>query len=378
MAHKRVIIADDALDFGRMLQATLATVDATLNVTVVPSAEEAMLEASRLVTDLLVTDIRLPGMSGVDLVKRIHKRNPNLKIIVVTGLKEEDLADKALAAGADRFFVKPLTIDEFITAVQELLGMQPPPQPVPVEPPAGLTVEPGKPVQPPINGSVTDLLTNLRNRLGAQVALLADERGRVAARAGDFDDPAVETRGLPVWMAALSAGEKVARPLDGGPVECVQAYRSPEIELVLAPVGAMALVIGLKPGRSGLRVALAFEEALEAQRNLLQLLSKMGAVEPAPQPVREAEVAVFPVAAVPVVAPGAAPAVDSPGAVDAVEEDLGDLEALFAKPAAKTQTVDVDAFWDQAASAGTSESGSAGALSFEQAQKLGLAPSGEN
>ena len=65
MSTKRIIIADDALDFARMLQASFATLNAGLIVTVVPSAEEAMLKSARIRTDLLVADLRLPGMSGL-------------------------------------------------------------------------------------------------------------------------------------------------------------------------------------------------------------------------------------------------------------------------------------------------------------------------
>jgi CheY-like chemotaxis protein len=55
---KHVLIVDDALDLGRLLQSALATLDIKVKTVVVPSAEEAILEAAHHPIDLLVTDIR--------------------------------------------------------------------------------------------------------------------------------------------------------------------------------------------------------------------------------------------------------------------------------------------------------------------------------
>ncbi len=67
---KRILIADDALELGRLLQTVFLTLDPKLSIQVVPSAEEALLESSRKPIDLLVSDVRLPGMSGLDLVRK--------------------------------------------------------------------------------------------------------------------------------------------------------------------------------------------------------------------------------------------------------------------------------------------------------------------
>ena len=54
----------------------------------VPSGEEALLVASRRPVDLLIADVRLPGISGLELMARVHKRNPELKTILITGLTD--------------------------------------------------------------------------------------------------------------------------------------------------------------------------------------------------------------------------------------------------------------------------------------------------
>jgi CheY-like chemotaxis protein len=74
---KRVLIVDDALELGRFLQAALKTLRPPVESVLVPSAEEAILESSQTAPDLLVADIRLPGISGLELVRKIRNRTPS-------------------------------------------------------------------------------------------------------------------------------------------------------------------------------------------------------------------------------------------------------------------------------------------------------------
>ena len=83
---KHILIVDDALEIGRLLQSALATLDMKIKTMVVPSAEEALLEAAHYPIDLLVTDIRLPGLSGTDLVRKMRSLHPALKVIMITGM----------------------------------------------------------------------------------------------------------------------------------------------------------------------------------------------------------------------------------------------------------------------------------------------------
>ena len=76
MSPKRVLIVDDAMELGRLLMAALSTLEDKPDVTLVPSAEEAVLEAAHRPVDLMITDIRLPGISGAGIRKFIgHRAN---------------------------------------------------------------------------------------------------------------------------------------------------------------------------------------------------------------------------------------------------------------------------------------------------------------
>ena len=115
MSLKRVLIVDDAMELGRMYQDALRTTYPGVPVSFVPSAEEAMLEATRYTFDLMIVDIRLPGMSGVDLLRKIRARQPGIKAIMITGLKiDDELRKKVETVHADKLLRKPLGVSQFL------------------------------------------------------------------------------------------------------------------------------------------------------------------------------------------------------------------------------------------------------------------------
>jgi two-component system response regulator (stage 0 sporulation protein F) len=86
-----VLIVDDQKDVSRLLRSALETIEQGLEVSEAPSGEEAVLEATRVKVDLLIADFRLPGITGVELMKKIRTRNPEVKVIMVTGISEPKL-----------------------------------------------------------------------------------------------------------------------------------------------------------------------------------------------------------------------------------------------------------------------------------------------
>ncbi len=101
---KRVLIVDDSLELGRWLKTALSQSDPQIQATVYPSGEEALLESSRRPVDVLVTDIRLAGMSGLELVRKIRKRYPGIRVIVITGMQDMSLEKQAKELGIRRIF----------------------------------------------------------------------------------------------------------------------------------------------------------------------------------------------------------------------------------------------------------------------------------
>jgi len=80
----------------------------------------ARLEASEL--DLVVTDLKLPDGTGLDVVAGVRARRPRLPIIMITSYSSMESAIEALRAGANDYVIKPFNNDEFLRAVARALN----------------------------------------------------------------------------------------------------------------------------------------------------------------------------------------------------------------------------------------------------------------
>jgi DNA-binding NtrC family response regulator len=85
------------------------------------SAESAFTLLEEKSYDLIITDIILPGISGIELLVKYRKKNPSQKVIVITAFASLASAVEAIKAGACDFIVKPLMHDEMKRAVRNAL-----------------------------------------------------------------------------------------------------------------------------------------------------------------------------------------------------------------------------------------------------------------
>jgi DNA-binding response OmpR family regulator len=400
MGLKRVLIVEDSIEVGRMYQDSIRSAYPGVPITFVPSAEEGILEASRYSFDLLIADIRLPGMSGFDLVRKVRARQPEVKVVMVTGLKiDSDLEKQSLQVGAELLLPKPLSVSDFLAAVEKVTGevaqagaaeveaarskrtgrtgaLRRAVSEPKTEPRSGqhsVDTAPGgakNQSEPPTLGAV---LGDLRGSLGALAVILLDDQGRVMAQAGDWPSAGLEASLVPAVMSGLSALEKLSLQIRPGLPAAAHALRGQTFDLAFAPVGSFAVLVFLRASTGALRLALAFDQLLSTQTQLARILEGMGLII---RPVTGA-LPLVPVSTAPEV--GAAspvevppPAVPEPEPVPEDPVKLHALEALLGTSIKSPQKVDADAFWDQVTSGETPSAPSSGALSYEQAKKLGL------
>ena len=74
--------------------------------------------------DLVITDIQMPGKSGLEVIRELRAEFPDAKIIAVTGQNPRRLED-ALELGANHTFTKPFAMEEFLRIVESLVGGTP-------------------------------------------------------------------------------------------------------------------------------------------------------------------------------------------------------------------------------------------------------------
>ncbi len=113
------IVEDNAplLASLRMLLDGEADIDVTACHT---SAEEALTRANWNQTDVLLADIDLPQMSGIELIRRVHPLNPDMSILVYTVHEDRASVLEAIRAGACGYLIKGSTPRELIAALREI------------------------------------------------------------------------------------------------------------------------------------------------------------------------------------------------------------------------------------------------------------------
>ncbi|HBG18087.1 MAG TPA: hypothetical protein DDY32_02080 [Desulfobulbaceae bacterium] len=118
---KRVLVVDDEEDMLWMLQRNLNKGMTGVEILAAKSGEEALATLSDITIDLVITDINMPGMSGLDLLIEINNRFPGTGVIIMTAYPSNAFKDKAMMSGSLRFIEKPFDIKEVRAIVEEVL-----------------------------------------------------------------------------------------------------------------------------------------------------------------------------------------------------------------------------------------------------------------
>jgi two-component system, NtrC family, response regulator HydG len=290
----RILVVDDSPDTLELIQRNLASQGHVVHTAA--SAADALALLDAMAVDLVVTDVRMPGLSGIDLVREVRTRHPGIELIVITGYATIEGAVEALQLGAWDYLAKPFTDEELFQAVRRVLARRTLPRPAP----AGALAE--------FHGLLgrSRGMTNLFEALGAAAereaaVLLCGEPGsgrEVAARALH----AHSGRRGPFLRVSLDArllapqGESAAETLAGLAASCAGGtlYLS-ALDVVNEEVrrGTSALLGGARAGRSvqsqvRLVASVAEDPAVLQQRGggLAGLLRRFGAVVAIP-PLRE-------------------------------------------------------------------------------------------
>jgi DNA-binding NarL/FixJ family response regulator len=114
-----VSIVEDHAGTRRSLENLLANAPAFRLLDVFPTAENALREISNRVPDIALVDINLPGMSGIECVRKLKNQFPGLKVLMLTTYEESDLIFNSLRAGACGYLLKKTAATELIPAIEQ-------------------------------------------------------------------------------------------------------------------------------------------------------------------------------------------------------------------------------------------------------------------
>ncbi|MBN2131180.1 MAG: response regulator transcription factor [Sedimentisphaerales bacterium] len=115
---EHVFFVDDEPKVRLVVRKTLER--AGMNVACFSSADECLAHLDGERCDLLITDVKMPGKDGIELLTEVKALQPWLPVIAVTGFGDVPMAVKALKAGAADFIEKPLDRDAFLETVRNV------------------------------------------------------------------------------------------------------------------------------------------------------------------------------------------------------------------------------------------------------------------
>ena len=114
----RVLIVDDQELFRESLKVVLSVSAGSEVVDAVPNVTAALKSAAAHRPDVVLMDIRMPGMDGVEGTRLIKERYPNMKVIVLTTFDDDEYVFGALKHGASGYLLKGSSISELSEAIQ--------------------------------------------------------------------------------------------------------------------------------------------------------------------------------------------------------------------------------------------------------------------
>src|SRR6266571_1750425 len=117
----RILVVDDDAEFRQTMEELLDSAGYTVRSS--PTAASAFFAVAQTVPDVILLDISMPGLSGVDIIPAIQTVSRDVKIIMVSGITDAVLAKRALAAGAFDFVTKPVNTDYLLRTVEAALTL---------------------------------------------------------------------------------------------------------------------------------------------------------------------------------------------------------------------------------------------------------------
>ena len=351
MTAYRVLIVDDEIETRSVLRASVKAIEEDIEVIDVPSGEEAFFEYSLEPFDLLIADVRLAGMTGLELMWALKGVAPGLRVILVTGVRDPKVRQKVMNAGADYYFIKPIEIADFVDAVTKCLKA------------TNKESLANENEQIYAHHNLSEQMINLRVDLGATVAMLLNDKGEILAQTDDLPNSTNQPKLISSLMTIFSAGVKVSQFLGAKSPNNIYYSSGEKEDLFLSQIGnnhALLIVVDHHEGEKYLG------KVIDSIRKMIPIISDSLAV---PDIKRSRENAV----------------VESQSELmREIDEDIDEVfdpelgKLLKSKETDHLKDDEIEAFWTSVTSEKTDTAiTNPDSISYEQARKLGLTPGDE-
>jgi CheY-like chemotaxis protein len=339
--NPRILIVDNQRTVRRTLRSGLDSLGEFFEILEATSGEEALLAFAEAPVDILITGVHLAGISGLELMQRLRKRQPALKVILTVANPDAHLSHQALQAHANALIPKPIDIDGFVEAVRRCLDM--------------IEAKPRQGEQP--DGSLDSLGKHLESKcqeMGAAATVLLDPGGEILGKAGEAAKMQMIVPLIPALLEALGASARLSQALDEPVPDDLLCFSGAKVDLFAAHIGQpYALLVVFDTASMG-------NTRPRAARLVSLAVQELAGLLPQPQATREPHKKLE----------------KSPPLSKTREhkKDTADLKAALEQASGKhLDPQKIDAFWKEATEQHDGDSGhNPDAMSFDQAQDMGI------
>ena len=119
-ARARILVVDDEATIRELLAKTLALAD--YDVDLAPDGRTALDRMRLIPYDLLITDLRMPGVDGLTVIREARRLKADIPVIIVTGYSTEASAVEAINLGVQGYLTKPFRVPRVLAAAAKALG----------------------------------------------------------------------------------------------------------------------------------------------------------------------------------------------------------------------------------------------------------------
>lgn len=201
---KRVLIVDDEPKVGFFLSKALKLSDETLEVNVAASGEAALAHLEHTPVDVLVTDLRMPGIDGIELIKHVRLHYPKVRTVLITAYGNDKAKEVASRLQIYRYLNKPFNVTKFTQMIVEAVHHI-------EDKPPNIVMFSDKTFE-----LISRQLESFSKMIGSMCVVLADMQGQRLVTVGEAGGIDMATT-LALLSGGFVATSELARQIDKGP-----------------------------------------------------------------------------------------------------------------------------------------------------------------
>ncbi len=228
MRKKRILIVEDemrvALALGRALQDPSG---GDYEVEICYSADDALIRLRHEKYDLVITDLRMPGSSGLELIRHVREISPETRTVLITAFGSPEVEEQTKKL-ATTYVTKPFSLRDFIATVHNILS----------EDEQDMDGRRLLVLGEEAVSAIAAVLNKLRDDLGASLIMFSDLSGRTVAEAGSLPGAGVDLGAINALLgSSMAAATEMASLLQEGETLDLYFHEGDRYDIYAAAVG---------------------------------------------------------------------------------------------------------------------------------------------